>query len=129
MSERVAMTVLMEGSKLLLEKRRERTPTGVRTRYAFVGGSIEDGESEAEAAARELKEELGLDILPSILGEPRKFRRHGFQGFVFRAAIESGEVAERINVVRFTPEELISRSKKLMPFTRAYVEEHFREWL
>lgn len=46
-------------------------PARPGVRYWFtVGGGLDEGESPAEAAARELFEETGLMVAPHVLGEP-----------------------------------------------------------
>jgi 8-oxo-dGTP pyrophosphatase MutT (NUDIX family) len=56
-------------------------------RYWFtVGGGLNDGETHAEAAARELFEETGLRIPPERLGEPvyHNVERFPFEGAWYR---------------------------------------------
>jgi 8-oxo-dGTP pyrophosphatase MutT (NUDIX family) len=54
---RAAAVIIVEGSVALIERRR---PT--ETYYLFPGGGVEDGETETEAVAREVEEELGLIV-------------------------------------------------------------------
>ncbi|HEX6971967.1 MAG TPA: NUDIX domain-containing protein [Limnochordia bacterium] len=54
---RAAALIVERGSVALIERRR-----GAHHYYLFPGGQIEAGESEAEAAAREVEEELGLQV-------------------------------------------------------------------
>ncbi|KRC58986.1 MULTISPECIES: NUDIX hydrolase [unclassified Nocardioides] len=46
-------------------------PAVPEVRYWFsVGGGVDPGETLAEAAARELREETGVEVAPDLLGEP-----------------------------------------------------------
>jgi len=38
--------------------------------WLTIGGGAERGETMAEAAAREMREEAGIDVDPAVLGEP-----------------------------------------------------------
>jgi 8-oxo-dGTP pyrophosphatase MutT (NUDIX family) len=51
-----------------------------------VGGGAEPGESFAEAAARELREEVGITVAVSKLGDPvwQRVADYGFAGMRFR---------------------------------------------
>jgi mutator protein MutT len=57
----VAAAVIFSGNKLLLSSRPvDKPPAG----WEFPGGKLEPGESVSDAAKRELKEELDLNVIP-----------------------------------------------------------------
>ncbi len=63
----IALTVLRdEEGKFLFQFRDGNAPTN-KLRVTFFGGSIDAGEDPAQAALRELKEELELDVGPGEL--------------------------------------------------------------
>lgn len=46
-------------------------PVRPETPYWFtIGGAVESGETLAQAGSRELREEVGIDLAPAVLGEP-----------------------------------------------------------
>lgn len=55
-----AVSVALRRGDTFLLVRRGNAPS--RGKYAFPGGRVEEGETLAEAARRELKEETGLDV-------------------------------------------------------------------
>lgn len=59
---RAAVGVITRGAKLLTIKRSKfvRAPS----KFCFPGGSVEAGETVAEALVREMKEELSIDVVP-----------------------------------------------------------------
>ena len=81
-----AQVALLDGEHILLA--RHRRPDG--DYWVLPGGSVEAGESPAEAAVREVREETGLEILverllfveePHVVGSVRTTsQRHTFLG-------------------------------------------------
>jgi 8-oxo-dGTP pyrophosphatase MutT (NUDIX family) len=67
---RIAAIALVDArGRLLLQERDEKAPTDPLT-WSLVGGAVEDGESDAEAAVRELAEETGLSGIPLTALDP-----------------------------------------------------------
>lgn len=58
----VVGAAIVEGGKVLAAKRGESKYRYVAHKYEFVGGKVEEGECEAEALVREVREELGAEI-------------------------------------------------------------------
>ena len=55
--EVIVSAIVTSGRRVLISRRNDRTPP-----WAFIGGKIDPGESPADAAIREVKEETGLRI-------------------------------------------------------------------
>jgi 8-oxo-dGTP pyrophosphatase MutT (NUDIX family) len=67
---RAARVVLVDGSGRVLMFR-GCDPASPESRYWFtVGGGLDEGETAAEGAVRELREETGLDVGPESIGHP-----------------------------------------------------------
>lgn len=58
----VVGAAIVEGGKVLAAKRGESKYKYVAHKYEFVGGKVEEGESETEALVREVREELSAEI-------------------------------------------------------------------
>lgn len=58
----VVCALILEDSKVLVVKRPAHKSEGLK--WEFPGGKVEAGESEAAALAREISEELAIDVLP-----------------------------------------------------------------
>jgi len=66
-----------EGRVLLAERPEGKSMAGL---WEFPGGKVEAGERPEQALARELREELGIEVEEAAL-EPFHFASHGYSGF------------------------------------------------
>ncbi len=81
---RAAAIILQNNSVAMIERNRAG-----QTYYLFPGGQIEDGESQIATVVREIKEELGLDVMVGQLVAEIVFK--GKSQFHFLAKIVSGK--------------------------------------
>ena len=105
-----ANAIITCGGRLLLEKRRDSDVWGL------VGGGVKDHETEIQAIAREVYEELGLRVRPESF---RKLRVYGDPGRI--AAYRDGSVWRMVIVVyaldlQEEPELRVSRESKELRF-------------
>ncbi len=74
----VAVALIDADGRVLLARRPPGKPhAGL---WEFPGGKLAPGETPEAALARELKEELGIDVTASCLA-PFTFASHGYDGF------------------------------------------------
>ena len=105
-----ANAIITCGGKLLLEKRRDSDTWGL------VGGGVKDHETELEAIAREIKEELGIRI------PKERFRKLAVYGEPGRIAAYCDGSVWRMVIVVFAlelekePEITISTESRAMRF-------------
>lgn len=91
--------ILDENNRLLLQKRADCG------KWGFLGGMVEFGESVAETAVREVKEESGLDVeITSLYGVYSKYFAEYTNGdkaqpivHLFKAKIIGGELIDKNN--------------------------------
>lgn len=87
---RVVAAVVSRGRSILITRRPDRA--GQAGLWEFPGGKVEPGEGEAEALARELREELGVE---AAIGRLLLRHRHRYPdlevALAFYAATLSGE--------------------------------------
>ncbi len=93
---RIVAGVLRREGRVLICQRAE----GVRHagRWEFPGGKVEAGESEAEALARELREELGIEAAAGalLLRVRHDYGEGELEIAFYEAAIEAGEPENRV---------------------------------
>jgi 8-oxo-dGTP pyrophosphatase MutT (NUDIX family) len=95
--------------------------------WEFPGGKLESGENLLEAARRELREELGVEVIG--VGDPIFSSRDQDSSFLIEftlVAIAGTPKAREHDEVRWaTPEE--TRSLNLAPADRAFASHYFRD--
>ena len=120
-----------EGGAVLLIRFVALRPDGEFVFWALPGGEIEGGETEAEAAARELNEELGLSVAVEgpVYRDANQFWHQGEmqdnQDFLFRGRCGrdeprlAGVTPEEIGMMRemrwWTAEEIEGSRERIFP--------------
>ncbi len=106
MVELTNLCMIKDGDKYLLQNRVKKDWQG----YTFPGGHIEPGESIAQSAIREVKEETGLIMKnPRLVGVKQFWVKSGrYVVFLFSATKFSGELRSSYEgeVGWFTKEEM-----------------------
>ena len=111
------IVVDQHGNVLLIKRNDTRT-------YAPPGGAVDAGELPTEAAAREVREETGLIVLPVRLASVNflPLTPTGFLGFTFRCLLRGGDIttSEESPVVGFFKTNPLPR--RMSSFHRERVE-------
>jgi 8-oxo-dGTP diphosphatase len=105
----VAATIERDGRYLITQRRREAV---LPLLWEFPGGRVEDGESDADALRREIRERLAAEI---EVGEELATMVHDYDGYsvtlvVYGARLLSEELrAARVNDCRWVPSDEFDR--------------------
>jgi 8-oxo-dGTP diphosphatase len=111
----VVAALVQEGDKVLVTKRRADHAMGGL--WEFPGGKVEAGENPRAALAREMREELGVEVR---VGRPVEVVHHLYDSFellmiVFSCDIERGEVTPvEVAEARFVERSML-RSLDFLP--------------
>jgi 8-oxo-dGTP diphosphatase len=93
----VTGAILFEDGKLLIARR----PAADRlaNKWEFPGGKVEDGETPEACLARELEEELGIEVrVGTFLGESVYHCEHGaVRLLAYRTSWEAGNLEPRVH--------------------------------
>ena len=90
---RVVAAMLEKGGKYLITQRR---PTAsLPLLWEFPGGRVEEGETDEAALARELREEMGIevDVRERVIHVEHSYPDYDIDFRVYRCKLVSGEIA------------------------------------
>ena len=93
----VTGAILAKDGKLLIAKR--PTADKLANKWEFPGGKVEDGETPESCLARELAEELGIEVrVGAFLGESIYHYEHGaVRLLAYRTSWEAGNLEPRVH--------------------------------
>jgi 8-oxo-dGTP diphosphatase len=101
---RVVAALLRRGEAVLVQQRRPGGPRGLL--WEFPGGKVEPGETDAEALARECREELAVEIEVGALAAQNVHRYPDLEVdlVLYECRLHAGEpVALHAHALRFQP--------------------------
>jgi 8-oxo-dGTP diphosphatase len=117
----VAALIRKEG-RVLVTQRKPGRHLGLS--WEFPGGKVEEGESDHEALARELREELGIhvEITTKCFETKHRYGNREMHLTVYRCSIVSGEPkALDVNAVEWAPEDELHK-RNFLPADRPLVD-------
>ena len=93
----VTGAILFRGGKLLIARR--STADNLAKKWEFPGGKVEAGETPEACLARELDEELGIEVrVGAFLGESVYHYEHGaIRLLAYRTTWETGELKPQVH--------------------------------
>ncbi len=93
----VTGAILFRGGKLLIARR--PTADNLANKWEFPGGKVEAGETPEACLARELDEELGIEVrVGAFLGESVYHYEHGaIRLLAYRTTWETGELKPQVH--------------------------------
>ena len=119
---KVVAALIRKDEKVLITQRKPGRHLGLS--WEFPGGKVEEGESDHEALARELKEELGIvvQITTKCFETRHQYGNREMHLTVYRSSILQGEPkALDVNAVEWVPEDELGR-RNFLPADRPLVD-------
>jgi len=97
----VAAAIIVEGGRVLLTQRKRGSH--LEGMWEFPGGKVEEGEDPKDALARELREELGIDIDVGDIVEVtfHKYETKSVLLLFYRATRRAGSEPRALDVAAF----------------------------
>ncbi|MBE5103310.1 (deoxy)nucleoside triphosphate pyrophosphohydrolase [Priestia aryabhattai] len=90
--KKVTAAIIKDKNRLLIAKRHSKDPLGGK--WEFPGGKIEPGETPEECLAREIKEELGVEVKIGLFYDDNVYssQDHDIHLLFYWAEVTNGEL-------------------------------------
>lgn len=86
----VTCGIILKNGRILVTQRSEKMQLALK--WEFPGGKIEANETEEQCLHRELREELGIEILQELESKPFHYEKFSINSIPFVANHLSGEI-------------------------------------